>query len=60
MQNKEQYKKGVYELKIRTQNIKEELNKDIENLRKNNRQKFWKFKVPLVKQKTQWKATPTE
>jgi hypothetical protein len=39
-----------------TQNIKEELNKDMENLRKKNQTEILEIKVPLVKQKTQWKA----
>jgi hypothetical protein len=38
------------------QNTKEALNKDMENLRK----KRIKIKSPLVKQKTQWKATPAD
>jgi hypothetical protein len=40
-----------------TQNIKEELTKDMENLRKKNQTKILEIKVLLVKQKTQWKAT---
>jgi hypothetical protein len=42
-----------------TQNIKEELNKDKENLRKKNQTKILEKNVPLVKQKAQWKAAPT-
>jgi hypothetical protein len=34
-----------------TQNIKEELNKDMENLRERIKQKSWKQKVPLVKER---------
>jgi hypothetical protein len=43
-----------------TQNIKERLNKDIENLRKKNQTAILEIEVPLVKQKTQWKATPED
>jgi hypothetical protein len=38
-----------------TQNIKEELNKDMENFRKKNH-----TKITLVKKKSQWKATPAD
>jgi hypothetical protein len=41
---------------VTTQNIKDQLNKDIEKSQKKNQQKSWKLKVPLVKEKTQWKA----
>jgi hypothetical protein len=34
-------KKEIYELKMTTQNIKEELNKNMENLRKKIKQKSW-------------------
>jgi hypothetical protein len=33
-----------------TQNIKEELNKDMENLRKKNQTQILEIKIPLVKQ----------
>jgi hypothetical protein len=51
----------MYKLKMTTQNIKEELNKNMENLRKRIKQKSWKQNFPVVKQtKTQWKATPAD
>jgi hypothetical protein len=43
-----------------TQNIKEESNKDMENLRKKNQTEILEIKVPLAKQKAQWKATPAD
>jgi hypothetical protein len=43
--------KEIYELKMTTQNIKEELNKDMENIRKKNQIEILEIKVPLVKQK---------
>jgi hypothetical protein len=45
-------KKTVYELKMTTQNIKEELNKDMENLRKKNQIEILEIKSPCS-QKTQ-------
>jgi hypothetical protein len=43
-----------------TQNIKEELNKDMVNLREKNQIGILEIKVPLVKQKTQQKASPAD
>jgi hypothetical protein len=43
----------MFELKVTTQNIKEDLNRDMKNLRKKNL-------VTLVTQKTQWNATPVD
>jgi short-subunit dehydrogenase involved in D-alanine esterification of teichoic acids len=40
-------KKTVYELKMTTQNIKEELNKDMENLRKKNQIEILEIKSPF-------------
>jgi hypothetical protein len=40
-ETKDTVKKEIYDLKI-IQNIKEELSKDMENLRKRIKQKFWK------------------
>jgi hypothetical protein len=45
---------------VTTQNIKEELNKNMENLRKKNQTEILEIKFSLVKQKTQWKATPAD
>jgi hypothetical protein len=42
----------MYELKKTTQNIKEELNKDMKNFRKKNHTEVLEIKIPLVKQKT--------
>jgi hypothetical protein len=54
-------KKEICELKLTTQNIKRELNKDMENLRKKNQTEILEIKkISLVKQKTQWKATPAD
>jgi hypothetical protein len=43
-----------------TQNINEELNKDMENLTKKNQSEILKIKSSFSKQKTQWKATPAD
>jgi hypothetical protein len=45
---KDTIKREIYDLKMTTQNIKR------------IKQKSWKLKVPLVKQKSQQKATPAE
>jgi hypothetical protein len=52
--------KETYEIKKTTQNIKQELNKVMENLRKKNQTETLEIKIPLVKQKTQWKVTPAD
>jgi hypothetical protein len=41
-QTKDTIKRAIYELKMTKQNIKEELNKDMKNLRKRIKQKSWK------------------
>jgi hypothetical protein len=38
--------------------MKEELNKDMENLRKKDQAKVLEIKSPFSQIKTQWKATP--
>jgi hypothetical protein len=43
-----------------THNIKEELNKDMENLRKKNHTEILERKSPFIETKTQWKATPSD
>jgi hypothetical protein len=49
----------MYELKVKTQNIKEELNKDTENLRKKNQTDILEIKSPFSQiKKRQWKAMP--
>jgi hypothetical protein len=45
------FKKGIYELKITTQNIKEKLNKDMENLRKKNQTELLEIKSPFKQTK---------
>jgi chromosome segregation ATPase len=45
------HKKEIYELKMATQNIKEELNKDIENLRKKNQIDILEIKSPFSQTK---------
>jgi hypothetical protein len=44
-------KKEIYELKMSTQNIKELLNKDMENLRKKNQTEILKIKSPFSQTK---------
>jgi hypothetical protein len=46
-------KKEIYELKMTTQNIKEELNKDMENLRKKDQTEILEIKSPVSQTKTQ-------
>jgi hypothetical protein len=41
----------IYELKMKTQNIKEELNKDMENLRKKNQKEILEIKSPFSQTK---------
>jgi hypothetical protein len=53
-------KRESYECKMTTQNIKEELNKDMKNLREKNQTEILETKVPFSQQKTQWKATPAD
>jgi hypothetical protein len=50
----------IYELKKTTQNIKEDLNKDMENLRKKNHTQILEIKSIISQTKTQWKATPAD
>jgi hypothetical protein len=50
----------MYEIKKTTQNIKEELNKDMENLRKKNQTEILEIKSSFSETKTQWKATPAD
>jgi hypothetical protein len=45
---------------VTTQDIKEELSKGIENLRKKNQTEIMEIKTYLVKPKTQWKDTPAD
>jgi hypothetical protein len=45
----------IYEIKKTTQSIKEELNKDMENLRKKIQPKILEIKIPFSQTKTQWK-----
>jgi SOS-response transcriptional repressor LexA len=44
-------KREIYELKMTTQNIKEELNKDMENLRKKNQTQILEIKSPSIQTK---------
>jgi hypothetical protein len=43
--------KEIYELKMTTQNIKEELNKDMENIRKKNQIEILEIKSPFSQTK---------
>jgi hypothetical protein len=43
--------KKIYIIKKITQNIKEELDKDMENLRKKNQTEILEIKIPSVKKK---------
>jgi hypothetical protein len=42
------------------QNIKKELYKDMENLRKKNQTEILEIKSPFSKIKIEWKATPAD
>jgi cell division septum initiation protein DivIVA len=53
-------KKEIYELNMTTQNIKEQLNKIWKTSEKRIKQKSWKQKMPLVKQKTHWNGSPLQ
>jgi DNA-directed RNA polymerase alpha subunit len=46
-ETKNTIKKEIDELKLKTQNIKEELNKDTENLRKKNQTEILEIKSPF-------------
>jgi hypothetical protein len=59
-ETKDTIKRGIHELKRTTKIIKEELTTDLENLRRKNQTELLEIKVPIVKQKTQWKATPVD
>jgi hypothetical protein len=50
----------VYEIERKTQNIKEELNKDIENLRKRNQKEILEIKSPFSQKKPKNKINPSE
>jgi hypothetical protein len=56
-ETKDTIKREVHELKRTTQIIKEELNKDMENITRKNQTEILEIKRPLVKHITQWKAT---
>jgi hypothetical protein len=47
----------MHELKMTAQIITEELNKDTENLIRKNQRENLEGKIPIVKQKIQWKTT---
>jgi hypothetical protein len=47
----------MHELKMTAQIIIEELNKDTENLIRKNQRENLEGKIPIVKQKIQWKTT---
>jgi DNA gyrase/topoisomerase IV subunit A len=50
---KDTIKREIHELQIIIQNMKEELNKDMENFRKKNQTEILEIKSPFVTQKTQ-------
>jgi hypothetical protein len=50
-ETKNTIKREIYELKMTTQNIKEELNKDMENLRKENQTKFLEINIAFSQTK---------
>jgi SET domain-containing protein len=56
-ETKDTVKREIHELKKTTQIIKEELNKDMENLRQKNQTEILEIKNPYSQTKTQWKAT---
>jgi succinylglutamate desuccinylase len=56
-ETKDTIKRQIYEIKKTTQNIKEELNKDMENLRKKNQTEILETKGPFSLTKPQWKVT---
>jgi chromosome segregation ATPase len=49
---KPHYKREIYELKMTTQNIKEELNNDIKNLRKKNQTEILEIQSPFSQTKS--------
>jgi hypothetical protein len=53
-------KREIHELKMITQNVKEELKKIWKTSEKRFKQKSWKYNVLLAKQKTWRKATPAD
>jgi hypothetical protein len=55
-----EYKKRDTWVKRTKKTIKEELNKDLENLRRRNQTEILENKLPIIKQKTQWKASPVD
>jgi Tfp pilus assembly protein PilP len=59
-ETKDTVKREIHELKRITQIIKEELNKYLENLRRKNQKEILEIKIPVVKQKTHWKANPAD
>jgi hypothetical protein len=60
-ETKDTIKKGIYKLKMTTQNIKEELNKSMENLRKKESNRNPGNKSPFSQtKKKQWKTTPAD
>jgi hypothetical protein len=50
-ETKDTMKREIYDLKMTTQNIKEELNKDMENLRKKNQTEILEIKCPFSQTK---------
>jgi hypothetical protein len=57
-ETKDTIKREIYDLKMTTQSIKEELNKDKENLRKKESNRNPGNKVSVVKQKNTVESTP--
>jgi hypothetical protein len=49
--NKDTIKREIYELKMTTQNIKDKLNNDTENLRKKNQTEILEIKSPISQTK---------
>jgi DNA-binding CsgD family transcriptional regulator len=45
-------------MNMTTHNVKQELYKDMKKLRNKNQTEILEKTVPLIKQNTQWKATP--
>jgi F0F1-type ATP synthase membrane subunit b/b' len=50
-ETKEIIKREIYELKMTTQNIKEKLNKDMENLRRKNQTEILEIRTPFCQTK---------
>jgi hypothetical protein len=59
-ETKDTIEREIHELKRTTQNIKEKLIQIWKTSEERIKQKSEKLKVPVVKQKAQWKATPAD